>query len=667
MTKISLRLSWQNFKTTNTTEPTCDSSSLFSATGNLANSLTISNADHNKWVCFRVSNAAGEYSYIKHQIKLEVLTVSVSQTGEVITATATLSSSTATARWYYSEHVDDPVCKDIVDSDWGEGSSVKYANSGRYYCFKVVDTNGNIGYGKHKALQPTLQLEARQLMRADSTYSHRVLAQALNANPINPSLFSNSKFGYSVSLDGDRLAVGVPDYGFYNELKKGTVFIYKKTGATWTLEQELSNLAWLDTFQNEKFGYSVSLDGERLAVGVPYMRHDVRHPYIVHSGKGGVAVFKRIGTSWVVEANGLQCNVLNSRNFIINKTYFGQNVSLSGNVLVASGVGDIDGTTCIFQRSGDSWVLRKKITGKTIGRVATDGKHVLLVYRSVVYIYETTDLGGRGTSIRVSNADFSNATVAIEGDRLAVGAPRENGYNGINTGAVYIFKKTGETWNLEQEISDTAPNFIHLQANDAFGSSVSLDGDRLAVGAPEDDGKSGNDTGAVYIFKRTATTWTLEQEISDGGSFMDLDVGDEFGSSISLDGDLLVVGVPEDDTLVTSGTGSTYIFEKSTNNRWSDTVKIRDNTNTIETSWQRFLTADTTAPNCDAGDASRFVGVSRSYKLRRKTSYNGRWLCFRVKNNINEYSYLKHQIDTVAPVITVTQTGGHFNSQYHGI
>ena len=54
----------------------------------------------------------------------------------------------------------------------------------------------------------------------------------------------------------------------------------------------------------------------------------------------------------------------------------------------------------------------------------------------------------------------------------------------VNTGAVYVFKRTGTTWALEQEVSDQNSGFTNFVARyDHFGGSVSLDGDRLAVGA----------------------------------------------------------------------------------------------------------------------------------------------------------------------------------------
>ena len=102
-----------------------------------------------------------------------------------------------------------------------------------------------------------------------------------------------------------------------------------------------------------------------------------------------------------------------------------------------------------------------------------------------------------------------------------------------------------------------------------------LDGNRLAVGAYGDEGKnnSTNGAGAVYIFKRTGTTWTLERKIEDGSDgFNDLDVGDDFSRKVSLDGDRLAVGAYSDDGHDNGATnaGGVYMFER-TKTAWSDT------------------------------------------------------------------------------------------------
>ena len=109
-----------------------------------------------------------------------------------------------------------------------------------------------------------------------------------------------------------------------------------------------------------------------------------------------------------------------------------------------------------------------------------------------------------------------------------------------------------------------------LDTSDGFGHSVSLDGTRLAVGAQFDDGQGngGSVNGAVYLFSFTDTAFSggvLEATLGKdytGGKNLDLaaqlDILDQFGSSVSLDGSHLAVGSLGDDTQANVGINSNY-------------------------------------------------------------------------------------------------------------
>lgn len=89
---------------------------------------------------------------------------------------------------------------------------------------------------------------------------------------------------------------------------------------------------------------------------------------------------------------------------------------------------------------------------------------------------------------------------------------------------------------------------------DAFGTSVAVDGDVLVVGAPNDDDMD-VDSGAAYVFHRIAGEWTFVEELVayDGQSF------ELFGSSVGVSGDTIVVGAPNTKQPA-PGAGAIYIF-----------------------------------------------------------------------------------------------------------
>ena len=102
------------------------------------------------------------------------------------------------------------------------------------------------------------------------------------------------------------------------------------------------------------------------------------------------------------------------------------------------------------------------------------------------------------------------------------------------------------------------------QSNDEFGWSVSIDGDYAIVGAHKEDG-SGTDRGAAYIFYRSGSSWSQQQKLTPG----DAEDGDYFGKSVSIDGEYAIVGAPGK----SSNQGFSYIF-KRTGGVWTQMTKV---------------------------------------------------------------------------------------------
>ncbi len=167
----------------------------------------------------------------------------------------------------------------------------------------------------------------------------------------------------------------------------------------------------------------------------------------------------------------------------------------------------------------------------------------------------------RHAYLKASNADGMDRfghVLAVSGDTLVVGAPGEDsnatGVNGnqgnpfnmshLGSGAAYVFVRDGNRWTQQAYLKPS-----NTRANDAFGTSVAIDGDTLVVGAPHQDGAGQQgaqitaDGGAVYVFTRSAGTWTQQAYVQANlaGS------GDRFGTSVSISGETLVVGAPFED------------------------------------------------------------------------------------------------------------------------
>lgn len=150
-------------------------------------------------------------------------------------------------------------------------------------------------------------------------------------------------------------------------------------------------------------------------------------------------------------------------------------------------------------------------------------------------------------------------SVAVEGDTLVVGAqPFYLDYSG----AAYVFRRESGEWRFAQKLD---------QAHLTFGSAVALSGATLAVAAIGDQWQ-GVGPGAVYVYERldgAEDEWSLSATVQPGSPID----GQDFGSSIALSGDRLVVGAYADPE-VGSWAGAVYVFDRSGDAGWQEVTKL---------------------------------------------------------------------------------------------
>ncbi|ELZ29172.1 PKD domain-containing protein [Halosimplex carlsbadense 2-9-1] len=101
-----------------------------------------------------------------------------------------------------------------------------------------------------------------------------------------------------------------------------------------------------------------------------------------------------------------------------------------------------------------------------------------------------------------------------------------------------------------------------------FGASIAVDGDLVLVGAPSTDA-NGDNSGAAYVFERSKGSWTSQAVLrpTDGDS------GDYFGNAVALLDDTALVGAHWDEDPRAEQSGSAYVFER-TGEEWSQRAKL---------------------------------------------------------------------------------------------
>lgn len=157
--------------------------------------------------------------------------------------------------------------------------------------------------------------------------------------------------------------------------------------------------------------------------------------------------------------------------------------------------------------------------------------------------------------------DYFGGSVAISNDWIAVGSIGNDIVNiSGNSGAVYFFQKQTGHWLEKDKVTGNNP-----EDNDEFGYAVDIYGDYALLTAWKED-DNGSNSGSAYIFKKSGTSWLEQDKLlpSDGAS------SDYFGNSASLDGDYAVVGSAEHDYGDDLDCGSVYVFERNVT-VWSQT------------------------------------------------------------------------------------------------
>lgn len=169
--------------------------------------------------------------------------------------------------------------------------------------------------------------------------------------------------------------------------------------------------------------------------------------------------------------------------------------------------------------------------------------------------------------------NFGHA-VAMDGDWMVVSAPGDDDVgnrafltflNGNNSGSAFIFQRNAAQPGSWDFVSKVLP----IDTSEAFGVAVAISGDTLAVGASSDV-----DGGGVYLFARDqggVNNWGLLKVL-----FPDVPVsGARFGDALAMQGNRLVVGAYDDDTLNTNA-GAAYVFERDAggSNNWGQVTQL---------------------------------------------------------------------------------------------
>lgn len=376
----------------------------------------------------------------------------------------------------------------------------------------------------------------------------------------NPNTTARARFGTSVAVHGDWLAVGAPGVGRV----KGKTYLFNRVAGAWKLEETLEGESSPLFGADAGFGSAVALSSMRLVVGSPF---DSRQLSSVD--EGAVYIYELNGTRWRLVERVFDPSP--------NKgDRFGASVAVNGSEILAGSPGDD-----LFNRSNVGKAVKftcfsgSRCTSSNYAGVSADARAEAQVGAQVAFLP-----GGRGAfsapldstvvpqggSLKIwgalSQADGMatfispqgleakerfGAAISTDMSMLAVGAPGRPFQQSEEVGRVYVY----DAMRLTQ-----APQIIEtpgVGAAQRFGAAVAVREGLVVAGAPG----ALRAQGQAHVFSKGAMGFDYDQALTADASF-----GGEFGAAVAFDamGELLVIGAPAEEARGNAEVGGVYIY-----------------------------------------------------------------------------------------------------------
>ena len=360
-------------------------------------------------------------------------------------------------------------------------------------------------------------------------------------------------FGWSVAVSGDTVVVGAnledssatgvngtPDE---SATWAGAAYVFVRSAGVWTQEAYLKSSTVGSTQLNDQFGWSVAVSGDTVVVGAIGEDSSTTGvngtPDESSTSSGAACVFVRSAGLWTQEAYLKPAAVGTTQ----DNDEFGYSVAVSADTVIVGAHREDSSSTGVNSSPNESATA----AGAAYIFVRGGG-----VWTQEAYL-KPVDVG-----TTQANDEFGYS-VAVSGDTVVVGAFLEDSNTtGVNStpnesaagsGAAYVFVRSGGSWTQQAYLKPAA--FGTTQAGDEFGYSVAVSGDTVVVGAVFEassttglnsaPNENATGSGAAYLFVRSAGVWT-QQSYLKPAAFGTTQAGDEFGYSVAVSGDTVVVG-----------------------------------------------------------------------------------------------------------------------------
>lgn len=348
--------------------------------------------------------------------------------------------------------------------------------------------------------------------------------------PVPNEVKKGDGFGEAVDISGDFAVVGSPTDTVAGLAAAGSIYIFSKKMGGWFANGKLTSPDGPQA--HTQFGKSVAIDGNRLLVASPYR----------NSGTGAVYFYKYINGTWqyttkLIAGDGQTGDL------------FGSSISVSADAMAIGASGD---DIYNYDAAGSVYTYKWNINTQ--------------LWNAGAKIIATNDL---------QTAAQFGAKVAIENNKLLVGAPFYDMPTAENGGVAYYFYQTNNTWSSPIKVFN--PN--QLSDEDNFGYSVKITGWKAYISSPNCQ-NSNLTRGRVFNYV-VDNNGILPRSLYDIYPHKDLNPNnlDKFGSAVSAHGEYFLVGISDANNIpINSGVGSGHGMVYLVNDRYIEKVLLPPNT-----------------------------------------------------------------------------------------
>ncbi len=359
-------------------------------------------------------------------------------------------------------------------------------------------------------------------------------------------LSDGDHLGGDIAVQDDWLVAGAAgDYGVAG-VCQGSAYLYRRVEGQWVLLQKLIEP---DPRVYAGFGTSVAMSGDRFVVASRFAAY----------------VYRLEADEVVLEAH-LQAPEGESADG------FGGDIAMDGERLIV-GVDHADeagfdaaGAAYIYECIDGQWIEQTRLTASDPTErayfgisVAIDGERIVVgayranEYRGAAYVFRENS-GAWSEEVRLTADDYSGdisfgVSVGIEADTIVVGAPKASGYRG----RVFVYSLIDGAWERSAVL-----RAYSQMAGAHFGGNLALRGSRMAIGASSESDDDMLYHGAAYLFYNNDEEWSQVMRLVASDTHPHQHFG---GGAVAVDGTQLAVGVPVDGNGSGMMTGAVYCYD----------------------------------------------------------------------------------------------------------